>query len=358
MNPPSTSYSSPSGIQIQVSATFSPNTVLPASRGAPVDIIIRTSDFVFFYANQTVLRARSSNLFGKLLPDTASAQSSAPSGSRHMFSDHLMDMPSLSDSTSSSSPPPPQQARYPSFNRTDSMPPQHPTYHSPPPRRESGQSQREPLLSIAVDEHAVVFNIIMHITYEMDCDRYGPDLSTLSHALGALWKYGIPIPGAQSDVWRILIHHSQSQPLWAYAISAQYGMDFACIPASRNTLAVPLSTLGEAEAQTMGAIYLRRLFFLHVGRRTALQRVIINPPQTHPTSNACSTEMQLSISNAWAVTVADVVTRPLAPSTPVATLLEMFRPIEQLTVCRTCKTSIRARISEMVQNWLNIKSTI
>lgn len=203
-----------------------------------------------------------------------------------------------------------------------------------------------------------MFNIIMHIAYGMECDKYEPDLSTLSQGLGSLWKYGIPVPGQDAGVWSILLRQSQTQPLWAYATAAQYGMDSICVPASRNTLAVSLSTLGEAEAQLMGAIYLRRLFFLHVGRRTALQRVIIAPPQTHPSSHNCSRDMQTSISNAWMIAVGDVITRPLAASTPVATLLEVFRPLEQLTTCDTCKTNIRARLSELAQHWLNIKSTI
>ncbi|KAG8850131.1 hypothetical protein FRB96_000506 [Tulasnella sp. 330] len=227
-------------------------------------------------------------------------------------------------------------------------------------RRQSEPPSRKPLLSIAVEEQSAVFNIVMHITYELACNKY--------------------VPGMDADVWTILLHHSQTQPLWAYATAAQHGMDSVCVPASRNTLAVSLSTLGEAEAQLMGAIYLRRLFFLHVGRRIArsyalpwissssssltsrlskptVQRVIITPPQTHPPTQTCSPDKQTAISNAWAIAVADVVTRPLAPGASVATLLEAFRPLE-LTACDICKGNIRTRLSEIVQHWLNIKSTI
>ncbi|KAG8877744.1 hypothetical protein FRB98_006561 [Tulasnella sp. 332] len=376
MNPASI-YNSPSGIQIQVSLTFSPNTVLPGSLGGPVDIIIRTSDFVFFYANQAVLRARSSNGFGHLLLGSELAQSPGPSGSRTMFSGASMDMPALSGSASPMGSQSDQHTLYPSFHPSAPMSPD-PAYKTS--RRQSEPPSRKPLLSIAVEEQSAVFNIVMHITYELACNKYGPDLNTLSQGLRCLWKYGIPVPGMDADVWTILLHHSQTQPLWAYATAAQHGMDSVCVPASRNTLAVSLSTLGEAEAQLMGAIYLRRLFFLHVGRRIArsyalpwissssssltsrlskptVQRVIITPPQTHPPTQTCSPDKQTAISNAWAIAVADVVTRPLAPGASVATLLEAFRPLE-LTACDICKGNIRTRLSEIVQHWLNIKSTI
>jgi len=290
--------------------------------------MIITRDGVVFYVCLKVLR-RSSNSFGHLLP--------APDPPLP----HMMVVPVSTTYFSEPRGSPFQSLPSPSL-----------TYETPSPNPEP-QS-----LSLFVPESSDTFNVIMHVIYEMPITRHAPSLETLGEALGCLDNYGIPLPGISSDVWGVLFRHAQSQPMRAFAIAASHSMEPVCVLISQLTLEVSLSSLSEADALVMGCIYLRRLVFLHLGRREALKRVVKEPPNRHAPNSSCSKKDQDAISRAWTIGVADVLIRDMPHNMPLDTLIEAFGPVVHVTHCDTCRNSTRERISKLLAEWLAVKRTI
>lgn len=231
-------------------------------------------------------------------------------------------------------------------------------HHKPTWGPDYSSRNATPLFSIAVTEPSVVFSIILHIIYRMPCVPYAPDLDTISHALSSFRKYGLVIPGEDSDIWSLILRHAPLSPLRAYAIAASYGMESVCLPISRFTLGVSLDTLSEIDAIAMGAIYLRRLFFLHTGRRDALRRVILEPPQLHRPTNYCSEARQKAVSSRWTLIAAELTTRPSSHNTTADALTEAFVNLVQSAPCGSCRTSVQSKVDDLVQAWLGIRDTI
>lgn len=190
--------------------------------------------------------------------------------------------------------------------------------------------------------------------------RYGPDIELLGQALSCLAKYGISGTTADgnSDVWDLILQQASRHSIRAYALGAAHAFDAFCIVASEYTLAVSLDTLTEGDALTMGAIYLRRLIFLHQGRRVALQRVIMEPPEQHAPTPVCSLMDQAGITRAWALGVAEILALPMLQNMPADVLFGTLGLVVGGTECDTCKGIIRSRTVAAGKAWLSIKQTI
>jgi len=318
-----------------VSTTFSPTAVLPGVDDAHTDVAIVAGDGVFFFASQSVLRGRSSNLFGQLLP--------APFN----FSFTPSITPTAYDSVGSD-PPDSLWATY--FERQS--PPSSPSSPAPvsaPP---------DPFLTFIVTERSSVLDIILRIIYIMTLEENGADLDVLDQALGSLEKYGIAIPEETSAVWGLVLQLAPSNPIRAYAIAASYAIESCCISTSRYTLQMSLNTLTEADALTMGPIYMRRLFFLHLGRRDALKRVINESPTQHPPTESCPLSIQNETGRSWAIAVAKILIHPMAHGTSIDVIVETLGPLVRERTCQTCQTNVRVRVSQVIRDWLQVKVTI
>lgn len=161
-----------------------------------------------------------------------------------------------------------------------------------------------------------------------------------------------------SDVWTLLLRHARSHPFRAYAIAASHNMESVCLLVSQYTLSISLSTLSEADALAAGPLYVRRLAFLHLGRREALKRVVKDPPNGHPPTAACPQRNQDVVPRAWNLGVADVLTRDMPQNMPVDVLIEAFGPVVHVTRCETCRDNTRVRISILLNEWLAVRRTI
>jgi len=351
--------------------------------------MIVTRDGVFFYVSLNVL-LRSSNFFGQLL--------TAPTPPIHELPSVPVSTLYFSDGTECSaqplpSPPLSSDTPDPNLDPLLYLSPSHPSsplvagvseqtldpfllslltsegsdcteYLSQPlPWRPimSGISEPKPeptLLNLFVSERSDVLNVILHVLYGMPVARHAPSLETLGEALACLEKYGIGLPDINSDVWTLLLRHARSQPLRAYAIAASHAVEPVCVSASQFTLNVSLSTLSEGDALIMGCIYLRRLTFLHLGRRDALKRVVSEPPARHTPTSTCSKRHQESVERAWNVGVADILVRNMPHNMPVDALIEAFGPVVNVTHCEICREHTRERISRLLAEWLAIKRTI
>ncbi|KIO24872.1 hypothetical protein M407DRAFT_25732 [Tulasnella calospora MUT 4182] len=321
-----------SSTEIRVSTTFFPSALLPnVADGSRSDLIIHTSDTVFFYVHQSVLRARSNNNFGMLLSISTPQYTPNTTSPTHR-NDHDQE-PGTRDYFGGGQ---------------DNMP----FVESSPP------GQANTMSTIFVSEESVVLNIVLHLTYGMRCGRYGPSIEVISGALEALPRYGLPTPGLTNEIWTVLLRQAEMDPLRVYSLGAAHAIDSVCVQASEHTLKTPLSNVSEVDAMTMGPIYLRRLFFLHFGRVEALKRILGPPPDTHPDTAACSEVTQRAVKKAWKAALAELLLADKPQATSVASIVSAFGPIANSTQCLACKEKIQERIASVVHEWGNVKRSI
>lgn len=222
----------------------------------------------------------------------------------------------------------------------------------PPP----GQPKSIPTISVIEDSE--VFNIILHLVYDMPCGRYGPTIEVISSTLDALPKYGLPIPDPSNEIWTVLLRQVEVDPLRVYSVGAAHAIDTVCTQSSEHTLSTHLSNVTEANAMAMGAIYLRRLFFLHLGRMEALKRIAGSPPEIHPPTPACSEATQRAIQKAWKAALADLLLVEMPQAIPVSSIISAFGPVANSTQCLACKEKVQDRIASVVEEWGNVKRII
>lgn len=190
------------------------------------------------------------------------------------------------------------------------------------------------------------------------CQRYGPGIDLISSAFSALAKYGLPIPNVESEIWTLLLKQVDSDPIRVYAIGAVYGMESVCVVASEHTLKASLSSLSESQALEIGPRYLRRLFFLHLGRTEALKRILGPPVQNHSPTAFCSEEGLDALQRAWRAMAAEILSKDLPQNTSEADMLSTFGPIFSSIGCRRCKENLQQRIGVAIRAWGSVKRSI
>ncbi len=158
------------------------------------------------------------------------------------------------------------------------------------------------VLPLHVD--SVVLNILLHTIYNMSAAHYAPTPEALIAAVESLEKYGLSVrtylaPG--SPLYTLFLGTAPQAPIEFYAFAGAYDLHHLAIPISSFLLSYSLASLTDELAVKMGPLYLKRLFFLHLGRVEALKRLLLPPPQPHvPTANCDFTE-QKKLTRAWAL---------------------------------------------------------
>lgn len=154
-----------------------------------------------------------------------------------------------------------------------------------------------------VDQPARVLDIVLCAMYARPAATYTPDLDDISAAVDALLVlYAVPaafVLGPESPLFSLILRHANNCPLQVYTLAAKHGLEQLAVTASPHTLVLPLSSLSDEDADRMGPVYLRRLFFLHLGRVDALKRLLSQPPAGHKPTSYCREEGQESLRNSW-----------------------------------------------------------
>ena len=229
----------PGNTIVSVSTTFHPGAnLLPI----PPDLIFVSSDGVFFYVHTTQILAVSTNAFNNLVP--------------------------------------PKHAKAKIMMRDDFGP------------------------VVSLPEPATVLNIILHVVYELSCAHYHPALDTLMSAVDAMDVYGLPpkrhiVPS--SPLYAYILSQAPMQPIVVYALAAAHDLYELAVPVSSHLLSFALHTLTDDLAVRIGPVYMKRLFFLHLGRLEALKRLLLPPPHPHPPTQGCDFTEQKKLTRAWAL---------------------------------------------------------
>lgn len=232
-------------ICISVSTSFAPfSDLLPS----PPDIILASSDTVFFYVHVSQLRSASSNNFNDLTQTKRSVDE------------------------------PPGQTVTSDIDVDANVAP--------------------------VTDDSTVLNIILHSVYNISSMQYNPSIDTLVDAVDAMPKYGLS-PQTHVSTFRplfdVLLARAPIRPIDIYALAAAHDLPELATPVSAHLLSFPVYTLSDTLAARIGPLYVKRLFYLHLGRVQALKRLLVAPPHPHPPSEECDFTKQKKLSRAWAL---------------------------------------------------------
>jgi hypothetical protein len=220
---------------ISVSTTFFPGAELDV---LPTDLIIISSDSVFFYVHTHKLLAASTNGFDSHLP---LKELDRPEGAGNILPLHI---------------------------------------------------------------DSVVLNILLHTIYNMSAVHYAPTPEAVIVAVESLEKYGLSVRtylAPASPLSTLFLGTAPQVPIEFYALAGAYDLNHLAIPISSFLLSYSLASLTDDLAVKMGPLYLKRLFFLHLGRIEALKRLLLPPPQPHGPNANCDFTEQKKLSRAWAL---------------------------------------------------------
>ncbi|KAK2467556.1 hypothetical protein APHAL10511_000411 [Amanita phalloides] len=213
---------------------------------------------------------------------------------------------------------------------------------------------------INIPEESPALNTILHTLYNMSCAQNSPTLQTLVTAVRRMPFYDIRPnkfiqPGA--PLYIHLLSYAPLYPIDVYTLAGQFDLEALAINSSSHLLSYPLSSITDEMAQRMGAIYLRRLMCLHIGRNLALKRILLVQPPPHPPTNECNFENQKKLTRTWALVSAYLVwdSRPDLSTSTIRRTLEPL--VEQLT-CLECHKALEQRIKDVMVQWASVKRTI
>lgn len=246
---------------VSVSTTFFPSAT--ALSPLPPDLILFSSDAVFFYVHRSQLIAASNNGFNDLLARIPLISKNATSAENASANAIL--------------------------------------------KAEVCDQSTDIDIILSVPEAAPVLNVLLHTVYEISCAQYCPTFEIMSAAVRAMVKYGMSIKkhiSPSKPLFSLILSQAPLAPLEAYAIAAEHDLLELAVPISSHLLSCDLSMIDDDLALRVGPIYLRRLFFLHLGRIDALKRLLLPPPHPHPESDGCNFMEQKKLTRAWALAAA------------------------------------------------------
>ncbi len=104
-----------------------------------------------------------------------------------------------------------------------------------------------------------------------------------------------------TPIFSLLLSHAPLFPIELYAIAASHDLYDLAVSTSSHLLSFSLATITDEMAEKIGPVYLKRLFFLHFGRSDALKRVLLPPPNPHAPTTLCDLAEQKKLTRAWAL---------------------------------------------------------
>lgn len=160
---------------------------------------------------------------------------------------------------------------------------------------------------VAVEEISPILNLLLHVLYSISCGKYNVSPDDIAGTMDALTKYGYSLHlyvHPTSELYKLALNLASSNPLEMYMAAASHNLDTLAISVSSHMLPIDLSDLTDEVVEKMGATYLRRLIFLHLGRVQALKRLLAPPPEFHRPTASCGYSKQRQLARAWSLATA------------------------------------------------------
>ncbi|KIL59652.1 hypothetical protein M378DRAFT_84807, partial [Amanita muscaria Koide BX008] len=210
---------------------------------------------------------------------------------------------------------------------------------------------------INVPEESVVLNVILHALYNLSCAQHSPALQTLLTAVNQMPFYDICVrkhvsPG--TPLYQLLLSQAPLYPIDIYSLAAQHCLEDLAVNTSSHLLSYSLSSITDEMAQRMGAIYLKRLMFLHLGRNTALKNILLIPPPPHPPTKECNFTDQKNLTRAWAL-VSAYLAWDGRPDLSTSGMQRALSPLTDQLICNQCHQTLHKRIQDVVVQWTSVK---
>lgn len=227
---------------VSVSTIFYPGA---SHSQTPPDLILLSRDSVFFYVHSDRLRDASANSFNSQLPLEPSKPSSSLEDGNHAI--------------------------------------------------------------VMLSESSQVLNVVLHTVYMMSCSHFSPSLDEITQAVDSLRKYGVPLNtyiAPTLPLYSLILSRAPLFPIELYAVASENDLLELATAISSHLLAYNLSSLTDELATKIGPVYLKRLFFLHLGRNDALKRLLLSPPGLHGPQPGCDFNEQKKLTRAWALATA------------------------------------------------------
>ncbi|KAI0793658.1 hypothetical protein C8Q74DRAFT_522625 [Fomes fomentarius] len=214
--------------------------------------------------------------------------------------------------------------------------------------------------SVSLPESAVTLNIVLHAVYDLSCAHYLPTIDALSSAVDTMAKYGIPPKQhitPSKPLYTLILSQAPINPVAAYALAAAHDLHELAVPVSSHLLSIPLQTLTRAQATKIGAMYLKKLFFLHLGRLEALRRLLLPAPAFHPATPTCGFVDQKRVARAWSLAAAHLAWDG-RPDLPASTIHDTLSTLADYLSCAECKKKVAERVKQVVVQWSMVKRSI
>jgi len=198
---------------------------------------------------------------------------------------------------------------------------------------------------VPIAETSEVANLAFHALYSLDPSSYVPNLSLLLRAFNMLTLYGIgpsSVLFPNGPFYSVIVGLGAKYPLQTYSLAAKFNLETFAVEVSKHLLTTPLHAITDEIAQAMGATYLRRLVFLHLGRIERLKELMMQPPTAHELSTDCSENDQKRLHQEWRA-LALALSWSENPAMTSSQLYQAFSPLTQKkNLCSKC-VAVRCR---------------
>lgn len=207
-------------------------------------------------------------------------------------------------------------------------------------------------------------NLVLYAFYNLEPAGVSPSTDELDAAFSALEKYGLPISLTLSKgkPFHSLLFNmslrSMEERLDAFSLATKYGMEELAVEISQNLISVPLHHLTEEQCSRMGALYLRRLTFLHLGRTERLKMLLSELPGKHTPNAMCDVvDQRRGLEVAWR-SASNVLCWDAQADTSPSLVKQVLETVLDKTNCEECKLLAKERIRKIILDWSMVKSTI
>ena len=111
-----------------------------------------------------------------------------------------------------------------------------------------------------------------------------------------------------TPLYTVILSRVADAPLFFFTLAAEHDLDDLAVQISPHLLSRgQIVNIPDGFAQRIGPIYLHRLLTLHLSRGEALKRILRAPPRGHPQTADCDAEEQGKLVRAWTMTAAYLI---------------------------------------------------
>ncbi|KAF8057437.1 hypothetical protein FPV67DRAFT_1566026 [Lyophyllum atratum] len=213
---------------------------------------------------------------------------------------------------------------------------------------------------IAIPESSATLDVILHVLYGMPCTNHAPSFSTVVTAIDQMPTYSICPKdhiSPSNPNYAYILAFAPVVPLDLYALAGHHDLLELATATSSHLLSHPLATIDDLTAARIGAVYFKRLFYLHMSRFKALKDILLKPPYPHPPSKDCNFANQKQVTRTWALVTAYLAWEARADLS-TSSIQSAFRALEDDIACGLCQFSIEDRLKEVVTRWACVNRSI